>query len=129
MKLEYGKRYELRNGYTTDPMQPTGNITYPFSARIVETNQVTDWVADGAWLHSALSKGREYANDVIREIPDAPLQPPVHPDREAEYRRVFLEVAMLLYCNSAYSRGARDALKDGEIFINALREWDKKEGK
>ena len=76
----------------------------------------------------ASSDNRSTNNDSGRPFRVPPCSPAS--DREAEYRRVFLEVAMRAYCNRLPdSILAVDALHEAEHFITRLRKWDKKEGK
>lgn len=49
MKLEYGKRYVLRNGWTTSELVPSCTELYAFKANKVNDGGCMTWQADGQW--------------------------------------------------------------------------------
>lgn len=55
MKLEINKRYVLRDGRVTEPLEFNSPGNYPFVAKITNTDDYLSWTADGR--HYADSDG------------------------------------------------------------------------
>lgn len=67
LKIEIGKRYILRNGLVTEPIEKDDHVNFCFKAKVKEPSysdfSVFCWTRNGRFLASTL----ENRKDIIRE--------------------------------------------------------------
>jgi hypothetical protein len=77
LKLEAGKRYIMRNGWITPPLQFDDelNQTYPF---LCGTDFARSWTPEGKYFSGDVETGREDTDDIVAEfVVDASVVPGV----------------------------------------------------
>lgn len=73
MKLEVGKRYVLRNGEVTEPLEETSDPVHKFAARAKNIVKRT-WTESGHWLDGSTDKDLDIVAEYVEPQPQQPLR-------------------------------------------------------
>lgn len=81
MKLEYGKRYVMRNGKITGPVKRTGNPEYPFTAENLNYMPVT-WTEYG---RQGIDPSVDSCADIVSEYCESVCEEPAPEPRKLQW--------------------------------------------
>lgn len=104
MKLEYGKRYVLRNGWTTSALVKSICSEYPFRADSVNGGGPLTWDVNGAWgeQSSGFDIVSEYCESVCEEPAPEPRKLQWVPGRTYKMRNGGLVFVILVDEGQSY---------------------------